>query len=172
MTKQRAEVEPAVLPAFPFQLADAYLYEATVARVEDPAAKMGDKPTLEIRRASISIQEEDLILVVVIGAKVGIVYRDGHRLEIDCAAAGHFRSQDPIKEPEGREFADHSALVLIYPYLRASVGELGRMTGIEVPVLPTLDVAGTLAALRDAGTRRPSRGRRKSARQAEAEATL
>ena len=172
MTKPVVEVEPARLPGFSLQLADAYLYQATVARVDDPAAKLGDQPTLEIRRVSVSIQEEDRVLVVVIGAKVSVAFREGHRLEVDCATAGHFRSQDPIKEADGREFADNSALVLIYPYLRANIGEIGRMTGLAIPALPTLDVSGTLEALRrHASAIEPSRTRRTRARKAEAAAT-
>jgi preprotein translocase subunit SecB len=166
------EVPHTNLPAFHLQLVDAYLYHASVARVSNPSANTTDPPTLEVRPESASTQEDDRVLVVVIGAKVGVAFREGHRLEIDCATAGHFRSERPITEAEGREFTENSALVLIYPYLRAHVGELGRMSGIHVPPLPTLDVSASLTAIREVRSPSPSARpqRRRTKRSAEASA--
>jgi preprotein translocase subunit SecB len=148
------------LPLFPLQLADAYLYQASATRVPVPDAKSGDEPTAEIFAHSWHIQEDDRILVVVIGARVGVTFRDGHVLKVECATAGHFRSADKLTSASVAEFVETSAMLLIYPYLRANVGEVARLTGISVPPLPTLDVAGVAAALRTGRAEQAPRKRR------------
>lgn len=126
------------LPIYPFQFADAYLFEASVRRLPNAAEGTGDAPTLEIGAVSAHVQEEDRVLVATIGATVAVPYGSGNRLEIACQTSGHFRSENPIEAATADSFLP-TAFVLIYPYLRAHVSELAKMTALAVPPLPTID---------------------------------
>lgn len=126
------------LPIYPFQFVDAYLFEAAVKRVPNVAEGEGDQPTLGLSAVSAHVQEENRVLVATIGASVAVPFGSGNRLEITCQTSGHFRSENPIESATAHSFLP-TAFVLIYPYLRAHVAELARMTGLAVPPLPTID---------------------------------
>lgn len=126
------------LPIYPFQFADAYLFDAAVKRVPNFAEAEGDQPTLELSAVSAHVQEESRVLVATIGASVSVPFGSGNRLEIACQTSGHFRSENPIEPAIADSFLP-TAFVLIYPYLRANVSELARMTALSVPPLPTID---------------------------------
>lgn len=126
------------LPIYPFQFADAYLFDAAVKRVPNVAEGAGDQPTLQLSAVSAHVQEEDRVLVATIGASVAVPFGSGNRLEIACQTSGHFRSEHAIEPALADSFLP-TAFVLIYPYLRAHVGELARMTALAVPPLPTID---------------------------------
>lgn len=129
---------PVDLPFYPFQFVDAYLFDATVRRVPNAAEEADDQPTLHLSAVSAHVQEDDRVLVATIGASVAVPFGSGNRLEIACQTAGHFRSENPIEAATADSFLP-TAFVLIYPYLRAHVGELARMTALVVPPLPTID---------------------------------
>lgn len=126
------------LPIYPFQFADAYLFDAAVKRVPNVAEGEGDQPTLQLSAVSAHVQEDSRVLVATIGASVAVPFGSGNRLEIACQTSGHFRSERPI-EPDVADSFLPTAFVLIYPYLRAHVSELARMTALAVPPLPTID---------------------------------
>lgn len=126
------------LPIYPFQFADAYLFDAAVSRVPNVAEGEGDQPTLQLSAVSAHVQEDGRVLVATIGASVAVPFGSGNRLEIACQTSGHFRSEKPIEPAMADSFLP-TAFVLIYPYLRAHVSELARMTALAVPPLPTID---------------------------------
>jgi hypothetical protein len=126
------------LPIYPFQFVDAYVFDAAVKRVPNVAEGEGDQPTLQLSAVSAHVQEDDRVLVATIGASVGVPFGSGNRLEIACQTSGHFRSENPIEAATADSFLP-TAFVLIYPYLRAHIGELARMTALAVPTLPTID---------------------------------
>ncbi len=126
------------LPIYPFQFVDAYLFDAAVKRVPIVAEGAGDQPTLQLSAVSAHVQEADRVLVATIGASVAVPFGSGNRLEIACQTSGHFRSENPIEAATADSFLP-TAFVLIYPYLRAHVSELARMTALAVPPLPTID---------------------------------
>jgi preprotein translocase subunit SecB len=126
------------LPIYPFQFADAYLLDAAVKRVPKVAEGEGDQPTLQLSAVSAHVQEDRRVLVATIGASVSVPFGSGNRLEIACQTSGHFRSENPIEPAMADSFLP-TAFVLIYPYLRAHVSELARMTALAVPPLPTID---------------------------------
>ena len=171
MTVGNGTDETRMLPLFALQIADAYLYDSSVTRVPTLDAKPGDNPSAEIYAHSWHIQENDRVLVVVIGARASAPFREGQVLKVECTTAGHFRSEVPLTRESVADFAAGTALLLIYPYLRANVGELARMTGISVPSLPTLDAAGVLSALSGGGGE-PATGRRRARRVAGSKAPV
>lgn len=126
------------LPIYPFQFVDAYLFDAAVKRVPNVAEGEGDQPTLQLSAVSAHVQEDDRVLVATIGASVAVPFGSGNRLEIACQTSGHFRSENPI-EPATVDSFLPTAFVLMYPYLRAHVSELAKMTALAVPPLPTID---------------------------------
>jgi preprotein translocase subunit SecB len=125
------------LPIYPLQFVDAYLFDAAVRRVPNVAGA-SDEPALHLSAVSAHVQEEDRVLVATIGASVAVPYGSGNRLEIACQTSGHFRSEGSIEAATADSFLP-TAFVLIYPYLRAHIGELARMTALAVPPLPTID---------------------------------
>lgn len=66
--------------------------------------------------------------------------------DLRCSVAGIFRIDEPDAIYHGR-FSSRESVVLIYPYLRASVGQVWRMSGIQVPPMPTLDTLSLLSAI-------------------------
>jgi hypothetical protein len=63
---------------------------------------------------------------------------------IDCAIDGTFESEVPLNDDFVAEFINGGAKVILWPYLRAAVGEIARMAEVDAPPLPTLDVLGVL----------------------------
>ena len=66
-------------------------------------------------------------------------------LELSCVYSGVFASSGPLSQDEIDSMAERTTTVLLWPYLRAGVAEIARMTGVPIPQIPTLDVAGFLA---------------------------
>jgi len=154
----------ASLPAFRLQLVEVYLMEATVAREADERPEPRT-PELEIGQGEPTLQDASRTLVITIDARVGIPYKAGWILRIGAKVAGHFTSTKAITQATAREFClSGTALILLFPYLRANVGELGRMTRIDVPALPIIDVSVALQAVQAAllPTAKPVRAGRRA----------
>lgn len=66
--------------------------------------------------------------------------------DLRCSVGGVFRAEPPDAAVMGR-FGVREAVVLIYPYLRASVGQIWRISGTQMPPLPTLDTVILLSVL-------------------------
>jgi hypothetical protein len=73
---------------------------------------------------------------------VSVTYRYSgtHVVHLFCSVEGDFRSTSKITERRFESFREREAFVLLWPYLRASIGELARMLEIRMPPLPVLDV--------------------------------
>jgi len=131
---------PDALPLYGVQLVDTYLLDAQVSR-RPKTDEDEDGPTLEASQGPSLASEDEKTLDASISVKLAVPYRDGeYRLEILCSVTGRFVSTEPKTSTFWDAFAGREALAVLWPYLRASVGELGRMTGLRVPMLPTLDV--------------------------------
>jgi len=128
------------LPHFRVQLANVYLFEAAIRRVNSPGAAVTDQPELAVESIQADLQDEKRTLIVVIQARLRYVYKADFRLELDCSVAGHFVAETAFLESDVASFVDNDALLIVYPHLRAHVSELARMSGNDVPFLPLLDV--------------------------------
>ncbi|MDP2350451.1 MAG: hypothetical protein Q8M74_04765 [Chloroflexota bacterium] len=153
------------LPVFGVQLTDAYLYETEVKRGPRPP-DAPEQPSLEIGIRGHIVDDDQRGIRVVLGARVGIPFKDNEALAtIDCSVLGVFASSTPIRADYVETFVQREALVLLYPYLRSVVGELGRLISLPAPPLPTLDVlamVGSAPAEQEVATARPCRQRRKT----------
>lgn len=131
---------PDDLPLYGVQLVDAYLLQAQVLR---RPRREGDEdgPTLEATLAGSEISEDAKTFHVSISANVNTPYREGaYFLQIECTMNGRFESPEPKALGFWESFAGREALAMLWPFVRSNAWELGRMTGLPVPMLPTLDV--------------------------------
>lgn len=77
-------------------------------------------------------------------------YNDGKAIaSLTASITAIFRFVGPAEVDVGA-FAVREAVVLAYPYLRATVGELWRLTSIPAAPLPTLDTLETVSVLDEA----------------------
>jgi hypothetical protein len=135
---------PIDLPHLPVQLVDSYLYEAKVSRSPQSDAEPVTEPTADTAVSEPNYSEDRRQVEQLLSVRLAIPYREGgHLLTIECSVLGTFTSDDPITPDQ---FTGREALVVLWPYLRAASGELGRMTGLPVPPIPTLDVVNILNA--------------------------
>jgi hypothetical protein len=128
------------LPLYDVQLRDAYLLDA---RVERRARTKGDPdaPALDASVRAISPAADRTALDMGLGAKVLVPYNDEqYIIEIDCTINGRFSASGAKPETYWDAFANREGIALLWPYVRSTVGEVGRLTGIPIPILPTLDV--------------------------------
>ena len=135
-----APTTPHNLPLYGVQLVELDPLDARLLRREkrerDP-----DGPTLEASLGGWHADEDQKTVDVIVAVKTLVPYRDGdYYLELDCSVNGRFVSAEARLPVFWDAFAGREALAVLWPYLRAAAGELGRMTGLPVPVLPTLDV--------------------------------
>jgi preprotein translocase subunit SecB len=137
-------------PGFPIQLRQAYVYEARISR---RARQKGDSrnPTLDAQIQGAAPDPAGGAFNVVLGADVTMPF--GTRplpglAEFSCSVIGRFEHPEPLPEDFRERFCEKEALVLLWPYLRASLSELTRMAELPIPPLPTLDVSRVVAAER------------------------
>jgi preprotein translocase subunit SecB len=143
---------PVELPFSGVQMLDAYMNEVHLERrVWVDGDPLG--PTLDVRVISQeSVEAAPEVFVVILEGHVVAPFNDGTATaELRCSISGVFRAATLDPAVMGR-FSAREAVVLIYPYLRASVGQVWRMTGIPMPPLPTLDTEMLLSVLEDLGT--------------------
>lgn len=153
-SKEREQSED--LPAYPVQLADAYLYEARATRGEATTGDP-DEPTLEATVNLPLLADDRRSFNQVVGVKILAPQpRGGWTLEIECSVNGRFQAASELSEKYVQEFGDRESLVLLWPYVRAFASELVRMTQVKVPPLPTLDVSSILGLSPTAITRAPT----------------
>jgi preprotein translocase subunit SecB len=134
------------LPRFSTQLLDAYLYEANVSRRERKPED-DSQPTLNANINAPEPNPDSTSFSQLIGVTVVVPFRDGSAiLEIRCTYNGVFGSSSgPMSADQIKVIAERTTTVLLWPYLRAGVAEIGRMTAVPIPQIPTLDVANFLA---------------------------
>jgi preprotein translocase subunit SecB len=74
-------------------------------------------------------------------------------LACDVTVQGVFSSEAAVEPDAFTAFAEYTPLVLLWPFARAYMAELGRMHGVSLPLLPTVDAlnpsggAGTTEAI-------------------------
>jgi hypothetical protein len=89
------------------------------------------------------------VFTVLAGADVTHVVRD-QAVTVHCVVIGLFSHGEEVSPSLLRRFQHHEAMVLLWPYLRAAVGEIGHMMDLGLPPLPTLDVLKVLQATEQA----------------------
>jgi hypothetical protein len=135
------------LPAvrYAVQLTDAYVVELSARRRLTADSEELESGTIEVAQPE-SHREDD-------GRHFSVVWRAGVTAplmgvaaEIACAIEGQFSSEEPLSEEDFNQFRSREAFVLLWPYVRTAVGEAGRMLGLAMPPLPTVDVRSILGA--------------------------
>ena len=135
------------IPLSGVQMLDAYVHEVHLERRDRVD---GDPPGLALEVGIAGQTQpggESSVFAVILQAHVVAPFNeDRATADLRCSVTGVFRIDDPSAVDQGR-FSSREAVVLIYPYLRASVGQVWRMSGITVPPMPTLDTVALLAAI-------------------------
>lgn len=144
MTGERVE-----LPAADVQLVDAYLHETTLARHDASEVEQAlEHPTLEVGLKSITTNPETPhVFVAMFEILMVAPYNEARaiaELRVSAAAIFHIGSPEATDLPT---FATREALLIAYPYLRAMVGQLWRMSGIDMPPIPTLNTLGAIGVM-------------------------
>jgi preprotein translocase subunit SecB len=131
----------------PIQLTEVYLFESEVRRAPSEE-RFKDGPVLDL---AVGLPEEwsDPAFSVRLSGEVHFSFREEAAIHIKADMLGEFLSPDDTQPEDRQTFGATQAPILLWPYLRAAVSELARMTGIGVPVLPTLDVVAATQALVD-----------------------
>jgi preprotein translocase subunit SecB len=144
------------VPAFPFQLVDAYLRACQVQR-RDALADDPELPTF-VTHLETRGREDPPGLDADLTVTVTLRFRPEASCVITATITGVFVKTGELRDVDEQRFRGADCAVLLWPYARAHVGELARMTGLQLPPLPTIDVRETLrgaeapsAQLDDAG---------------------
>jgi len=131
------------LPEYPVQLVGARLYSAALIR-RKPVETDSEGPGLDFAVRAHSVRPDLHGLSVLVGATVTVRLHSEIVASIDCAIDGTFESAIPLVDDFIAEFINGGAKVILWPYLRAAVGEIARMAEVDAPPLPTLDVLSAL----------------------------
>jgi preprotein translocase subunit SecB len=130
-----------VTPDFGYQLVDVYLYDCSVTRrqvgPDDP-----ERPRFDVELESASEGEG---FAATLAVSVTFRHRPEALCELKVAATGVFHQHGTVPDEDERVFRGSDCAVLLWPYARAYVGELGRMLDIDLPPLPVIDVRDALA---------------------------
>ena len=155
-------------PLFSVQLVDSYLYRVSLERGEATDQEKG-KPTLAVTLPDqVGLSEDGSRFATVLQAQIRFPYNDDRAIaKLTCSVAGVFQSKSPLARDAMQAFAQKEGVLLLYPYLRASVGQIWRMTGLTAPPLPTLDVLSIVAsidkAVEEGRAKQPRKPRRRKA---------
>jgi len=139
--------EPIDLPAGGVQMVDSYLHGVHLER-RDRTEADPPGPTLVVGLAGQTDPEgQPATFAVILEAHIVAPFNEGQAIaELRCSVVGIFSVQQPEALDLGR-FTSRESVVLIYPYLRASVGQIWRMSGIPMPPIPTLDTLSLLSVI-------------------------
>jgi preprotein translocase subunit SecB len=133
------------VPSFPFQLRDAFLLSCSITR----RASLPDDP--ERPRFATAIRTEDQAdlegFLAHLTVETVFRFRDEATCELTACTTGVFLRTAPSEGDIEQRFRNADCAVILWPYARAVVAELVRMSGFKVPPLPTIDVRLTLTNL-------------------------
>jgi preprotein translocase subunit SecB len=138
--------EPQLVPNFAYQLVDVYL---TDSRIERRTAEPDDplQPTFETGLASEDGPKDgpEGAFVAHLHVVVKFRFRDEAVITVAATTTGFFTREGSLESDLAERFKTIDCAVLLWPYARANIGELGRMTNVGLPPLPTVDVRELLS---------------------------
>ncbi len=144
-TPDRTAAGSKEIPSFAFQLADAYLHSCTVKR-RDALPDDPEQPTFATSLETHDREEGDGFIAQ-LSVAVAFRFRAEASCVIEMSTTGVFLKTGQIEAADEHQFRVADCAVILWPYARALVGELVRMTGLQLPPLPTVDVRQTLQSL-------------------------
>jgi preprotein translocase subunit SecB len=127
---------------FGYQLVASYLFDCTVTRFDEDYP---ERPTFE---TGLETQDRDELpgFLALLTVQAEFRIRVGAKCRIETKTAGVFRRVGELDPASDSQFRQLDCAVILWPYARATVGEIARMTGLDLPPLPTVDVRRTLNA--------------------------
>lgn len=152
---------------FDVQLVGVSVYDIRTRRRRRRRAD-ADRPIVESwLQPHEPVAADEGVFTVLAGADVRYAVSD-QAVTIHCAVVGLFRHEANVSEQLLARFQHRESLVLLWPYVRAAVGEIGHMMDLGLPPLPTLDVMALIESA-EAGAaaqevNEPARPRRRSAK--------
>jgi len=130
------------LPTYVIQVSGVRVYEFTARRTpngpDDPAGPGEPDIRLELLRDWVAPDRKRFRVVYAIHLRHQ--YNRTQTLNLDCSIEAGFTTTAPIGARRFSTFREREALVLLWPYLRATLSELTRLLEVRLPPLPMLDV--------------------------------
>jgi len=125
---------------FGYQLVASYLFDCTVTRTDE------DYPERPTFATGLETQDRDELpgFLALLTVQAEFRIRVGAKCRIESKTAGVFRRVGDLDPESDSKFRQLDCAVILWPYARATVGEIARMTGLDLPPLPTVDVRRTL----------------------------
>lgn len=135
------EATPEEPQLYPIQLVDVYCLSSEAERSDpepDAEGAEGPQSSLAVESLHSGLSEDGLSF----GArlKVDTVFRlpDGPQVKARVTVQGYFVSETRIDQALYDGFVEQTPLVLLWPYARAYLSQLGALLAVPMPPLPTL----------------------------------
>lgn len=142
---RRPKVPQGPLRPFQVQLVGISVEEIRTSRRRRKATD-SEKPRIESWLSPHPTASQDVgAFRVLAGAEV--VHVTGRQAAtVRCIVAGYFAYEGDVDARLLTRFQHREAMVLLWPYVRTAVAQVGQMMDLGLPPLPTLDVMGVLSA--------------------------
>jgi preprotein translocase subunit SecB len=131
------EPEGPELQPYPIQLVAAFCVETSGKRQSLPE---GDPPepqfAVTLARTELDSTGTSFSCRLTVEASIPVA---GLMAECRVVVQGDYASAEPIAVELLERFAGYTATVMLWPYARAYVGDIGRQLALPIPPLPTLD---------------------------------
>jgi preprotein translocase subunit SecB len=144
-----ADVDDALVAERPDQVAlvEVATYEITARRRPRAADETDERPTADITVDGHQVSDDGQKLTIVLRASIRLPFAGPAVAELDVSVYGTFARGLPFTDDLTTRFVQRDAVVILWPHLRASVADLGRLMGLPFPPLPLLNVQLEVPAL-------------------------
>jgi preprotein translocase subunit SecB len=131
------------VPVFPYQLADVYVRSVEITRRASTEADP-DQPTFVTSLETSEREDGVQGFLANLRVRVEFKFRPEAMCDVSVVTTGLFVQLSILTLESDQQFRREDCAVLLWPYARANMAELVRMTGLTLPPLPTIDVRTVL----------------------------
>lgn len=128
---------------YPIKLNDVFCVQATAER---RVKKEGDPSELKLEAtlSRSSLSKDELSFGTRLHIQGLVPYGNDGLAAIDLTVHGSFVSVAKITQDDLTRFGEATPLVMLWPYARGYFADLGRMMGVSLKLLPTLNAAAPI----------------------------
>lgn len=131
------EPEGPELQQYPIQLVAAFCVETSGKRQSAPEGETPDPQfVVSLARTELDESATSFSCRLTVEASIPVA---GLVAECKVVVQGDYASAEPIASDLFERFAAYTATVMLWPYARAYIGDIGRQLALPLPPLPTLD---------------------------------
>lgn len=131
------EGAPAPLRSYEVQLVEAHCARCVAERTPRPEEELSDELGVRVLLSQLSEDAKSFACRLELAAAYPV--HDSEAVRVEVTVEGVFLSDTPLTQEQHAAFVEATPIVLLWPYARAYVSDLGRMLGVTLPMLPTLD---------------------------------